>query len=255
MQKEYSRMNHILASGMGAFAGTAINSRLGNFADLLLGAVLAWLIYDQGEVFRALKRNLRISLPGIRPTVQGSVNLLVNSGFTILGIVLFSLGIRVLREMNLVEDAYPAQEFVPVYLFLLLGSIGSLVFTLIVSLGWLVMGQRSPKWFYTRLLGITGAILAELADRTKGELLRQVEYVRAMAAKIKVAVVKSFREVHSQGHLLSLIDASLGMILATYVFHDNPFVGMLGGMIVAEVHRELISVRWLHVLPSRWTTA
>lgn len=276
-------------TALGAFVGALVGLQLAPvfwWVGMLVGGAVGYFAYNAGEVVRAVPPAIRLARTvweevldvdywgAFRQFGRVSVLALLTLGKAALVLPALVLSVAVVGLVSVMEVVVALTRFLPtspwVYAF---GTTGDLLATLMFSLlvGMFICCVAFDIWGWTRPDKYTGwnefrvflrqrkgwiALMLLYKASPLGLLTWYLPKLLWLMLKILPAAAQAivafwwtlFKLIHSDRRLLCGVDAALGA--AVGIFAHNPLLGALVGGVVGVLNYEIVSKRWLKLVPT-----
>lgn len=252
------RTGVFVAVAAGAFIGSLIGLQMTPmfwWAGMLVGGLTGYLTYDPLAVVQALPRAARAAsdaMDGFLEELPERLLLIVSSTFFLLAMgllacgagagwsVLFIWGMDWLTVKGYVESSGPG-----VLLYFAFPMLSMLLGVLLFMMDSIKHPKSSGQDTARRVYLLMNPITVLLYYVPKGTFWVISKTVRFLM----LTVWHLFKLIHSDLRLLCGVDASIGATIG--IFAHNPIIGAIAGGLIGVLDFELVSKRWLKLVPAR----
>lgn len=267
-------------SALGAFIGSLVGLQLTPmfwWVGMLIGGVVGYFAYNVGEVMRALPQAWILArdvwdeivcvdyLGALRAFGSGMAKVL-----QVLGLAVVLIPVAAVAIM-LVGGVWTLQVFTPVAFYqhdsfphffvgtpeyfintLIVSAAAGVIVCVITLCAWSEMygldAMRRRKGWCALLLLYKATPLGAITWYLPKSIWLVLPLLPASARFVGAFWWNLFKIIHSDRRLLCGVDAAIGA--AVGIFAHNPLLGALAGGVVGVLNFELISKRWLKLVPA-----
>jgi len=264
-----TRIKILISCFLGSFLGALSELQLHHhlsWLGILIGAVAGYVSYDFKEIPRMFHRVWqqmpeRKRMAALLRRMTGDAKYISSGIAIVLGIIVFFGGGLVLMVFSFVNTIFIMAHYAgapiidtfqpPTGLwFYIGGTVWVLIGTPFVF-DW--MDGETYRWEATIAVGCFAPAITPVVIPLVLAIIALILCLLILAViciclvLFAIAAYKTFRLVHSDMRLLCLVDSAIGGTAGYYL--GNPIIGGIIGALCGLLNYELVSVRWLRLVP------